>query len=138
MIRLEWKDCRLTAEGTQVVLENAALRTCWRLEPEGLALACVENRLTGFCWQSADGAALAPACMAPPDGEPEWEARPQAAGLCAEHWSVRCTWRQGTRSVSRCFCCIRKRRSSRYGPNGRLLRKGCLPLFGRQFPARQA
>ena len=65
MIRLEWKDCRLTAEGTQVVLENAALRTCWRLEPEGLALACVENRLTGFCWQSADGAALAPACMAP-------------------------------------------------------------------------
>ena len=53
MIRLEWKDCRLTAEGTQVVLENAALRTCWRLEPEGLALACVENRLTGFCWQSA-------------------------------------------------------------------------------------
>ena len=24
MIRLEWKDCRLTAEGTQVVLENAA------------------------------------------------------------------------------------------------------------------
>lgn len=64
MIRLEWKDCRLTAEGTQVVLENAALRTCWRLEPEGLALACVENRLTGFCWQSADGAALAPACMA--------------------------------------------------------------------------
>ena len=57
MIRLEWKDCRLTAEGTQVVLENAALRTCWRLEPEGLALACVENRLTGFCWQSADGAA---------------------------------------------------------------------------------
>ena len=22
MIRLEWKDCRLTAEGTQVVLEN--------------------------------------------------------------------------------------------------------------------
>lgn len=103
MIRLEWKDCRLTAEGTQVVLENAALRTCWRLEPEGLALACVENRLTGFCWQSADGAALAPACMAPPDGEPEWEARPQAAGLCAEHWSVRCTWRQGVRSVSRCF-----------------------------------
>ena len=103
MIRLEWKDCRLTAEGTQVVLENAALRTCWRLEPEGLALACVENRLTGFCWQSADGAALAPACMAPPDGEPEWEARPQAAGLCAEHWSVRCTWRQGARSVSRCF-----------------------------------
>ena len=97
MIRLEWKDCRLTAEGTQVVLENAALRTCWRLEPEGLALACVENRLTGFCWQSADGAALAPACMAPPDGEPEWEARPQAAGLCAEHWSVRCTWRQGAR-----------------------------------------
>lgn len=97
MIRLEWKDCRLTAEGTQVVLENAALRTCWRLEPEGLALACVENRLTGFCWQSADGAALAPACMAPPDGEPEWEARPQAAGLCAEHWSVRCTWRQGVR-----------------------------------------
>ena len=103
MIRLEWKDCRLTAEGTQVVLENAALRTCWRLEPEGLALACVENRFTGFCWQSADGAALAPACMAPPDGEPEWEARPQAAGLCAEHWSVRCTWRQGVRSVSRCF-----------------------------------
>ena len=103
MIRLEWKDCRLTAEGTQVVLENAALRTCWRLEPEGLALACVENRLTGFCWQSADGAALAPACMAPPDGESEWEARPQAAGLCAEHWSVRCTWRQGARSVSRCF-----------------------------------
>ena len=42
MIRLEWKDCRLTAEGTQVVLENAALRTCWRLEPEGLALACVD------------------------------------------------------------------------------------------------
>ena len=41
MIRLEWKDCRLTAEGTQVVLENAALRTCWRLEPEGLALAGV-------------------------------------------------------------------------------------------------
>ena len=103
MIRLEWKDCRLTAEGTQVVLENAALRTCWRLEPEGLALACVENRFTGFCWQSADGAALAPACMAPPDGEPEWEARPQAAGLCAEHWSVRCTWRQGAHSVSRCF-----------------------------------
>ena len=85
------------------MLENAALRTCWRLEPEGLALACVENRLTGFCWQSADGAALAPACMAPPDGESEWEARPQAAGLCAEHWSVRCTWRQGARSVSRCF-----------------------------------
>ena len=26
----------------------------------------------------------------------------------------------------------------RCGPNGRLLRKGCLPLFGRQFPARQA
>ena len=48
MIRLEWKDCRLTAEGTQVVLENAALRTCWRLEPEGLALACVENRFTGL------------------------------------------------------------------------------------------
>ena len=48
MIRLEWKDCRLTAEGTQVVLENAALRTCWRLEPEGLALACVENRFTAF------------------------------------------------------------------------------------------
>ena len=103
MIRLEWKDCRLTAEGTQVVLENAALRTCWRLEPEGLALACVENRFTGFCWQSADGAGLAPACMAPPDGEPEWDARPQAAGLCAEHWSVRCTWRQGAHSVSRCF-----------------------------------
>ena len=47
MIRLEWKDCRLTAEGTQVVLENAALRTCWRLEPEGLALACVLS--TGPC-----------------------------------------------------------------------------------------
>ena len=43
------------------MLENAALRTCWRLEPEGLALACVESRFTGFCWQSADGAALAPA-----------------------------------------------------------------------------
>lgn len=48
MIRLEWKDCRLTAEGTQVVLENAALRTCWRLEPEGLALACVGKPLYGL------------------------------------------------------------------------------------------
>ena len=35
--------------------------------------------------------------------QPEWEARPQAAGLCAEHWSVRCTWRQGAHSVGRCF-----------------------------------
>ena len=100
---MEWRDCRLTAEGMRVVLENAALRTEWRLGPEGLALACVENRSTGFCWRSADGAALAPACMAPPGVEPEWEARPQAAGLCAERWTLRCTWRQGARSVSRCF-----------------------------------
>ena len=74
MIRLEWKDCRLTAEGTQVVLENAALRTCWRLEPEGLALACVENRLTGFVgrvrtvrhWSGLHG----------PAGRGNWNGRP--------------------------------------------------------------
>ena len=51
-----------TAEGTQVVLENAALRACWRLEPEGLALACVENRLYGLllaeCGRCGTGSGL--------------------------------------------------------------------------------
>ncbi|MFR1785782.1 MAG: hypothetical protein ACLSWY_07245 [Ruthenibacterium lactatiformans] len=80
MIRLEWKDCRLTAEGTQVVLENAALRTCWRLEPEGLALVAWKTALRALL-QSADGAALAPAVW--PRRTGNWnEARLQAAGLC--------------------------------------------------------
>lgn len=104
MMRLAWRDCRLTADGADVVLENAALRTRWRLDETGLGLACIENRATGFCWQAADGAAAAPACMAPPQGAlPQWEAQPQNAGLRAAHWIVRCTWRQGARCVTRCF-----------------------------------
>ncbi len=103
MTRLAWRDCLLAAGNGEAVLQNAALRTRWQLEADGLALRCVENRATGFCWQAPGGAAVPLACMQPPGAPPQWEARPLTEGLRAARWLVRCTWRQGARSVSRCF-----------------------------------
>lgn len=48
MIRLEWKDCRLTAEGTQVVLEKPRCGTCWRLEARGLGAGLRGKPLYGL------------------------------------------------------------------------------------------
>ena len=48
MTRLAWRDCLLAAGNGEAVLQNAALRTRWQLEADGLALRCVENRATGF------------------------------------------------------------------------------------------
>ena len=103
MIRKTWRDCALTVEGTQVTLENDALRTRWLLGPQGLALQSLENRATGFCWQSPDGAALAAACLRPPPAAPHWEAAVETDPLFADRWRVCCTWRRQGQTVRRYF-----------------------------------
>lgn len=103
MIHKVWRDCAFMAADSQVTLENGALRTRWLLGPEGLALQSLENRTTGFCWQSPDRTALALSCMQPPPAAPQWEAAVERDILFADRWRVCCTWLLPGQTVRRCF-----------------------------------
>lgn len=98
-----WKDCSLTIAGEQVVLRNSTLSTQWHLDVDGLALACVENPISGYRWRSENADPIAPVCMTPPDVAPKWETQVLEDNLCSQRWMVQCIWYHSTFSVRRCF-----------------------------------
>lgn len=102
MIREAWKDCRFQADEHSAVLENDVLRTEWSICRSGLALICVENKTTGFCWRAADGTpASAPHCMALESAQPVWHVSPEADPLGEERWVVEFLLQDGERRVCR-------------------------------------